>query len=145
MSSWLLFLASRGARLDADGVADFGNAAAELTAARDHTIVTDLSLNALLAVTGDDATAFLHAQLTNDVQALPQGAAQWNGWCSAKGRLIATFLLVKRADGYLLMLPAAIAPGVAKRLGMFVLRSKVKIADASENCARIGFAARARA
>ena len=140
MSSWLSFLASRGARLDADGVADFGNPAAELAAARDHTIVADLSHNALLAVTGDDATAFLQGQLTNDVQALPQGAAQWNGWCSAKGRLIATFLLVKRADGYLLMLPAAIAPAVAKRLGMFVLRSKVKIADASESLTRIGFA-----
>jgi len=140
MSSWLSFLASRGARLDAEGVADFGAPAAELAAARDHTIVTDLSHNALLAVTGDDATAFLHGQLTNDVQALPEGAAQWNGWCSAKGRLIATFLLMKQADGYLLMLPASIAPAVAKRLGMFVLRAKAKIADASGGCARIGFA-----
>ena len=140
MSSWLSFLASRGARLDAGGVADFGDPAAELAAARDHTIVADLSHNALLAVTGDDATSFLQGQLTNDVQALPEGAAQWDGWCSAKGRLIATFLLVKRAEGYLLMLPAEIAPAVAKRLGMFVLRSKVKITDAGSGLARIGFA-----
>ncbi len=115
-------------------------ARAQARAARDGTIVADLSHNALIEVSGDDATAFLHAQFTNDVQALPQGAAQWNGWCSAKGRLLATFLLVKRAQGYLLLLPMEIAAPIAKRLGMFVLRSKVKIADASDRYARFGIA-----
>jgi folate-binding protein YgfZ len=103
-------------------------------------LVADLSHNALLGVTGDDAAAFLHAQFTNDVQALAVGEAQWNGWCSAKGRLLATFLLLREARGFLLMLPAEIAPGVAKRLGMFVLRSKVKIEDVSELHSRIGIA-----
>jgi folate-binding protein YgfZ len=102
--------------------------------------VADLSHNALIAVTGDDAGAFLHAQFTNDVQALAVGEAQWNGWCSPKGRLLATFLLLRRAEGYLLMLPAEIAPGFAKRLTMFVLRSKVKIQDVSELFARLGIA-----
>ena len=139
-SSWHAFLAGRGARLDGARVAHFGEPREELVAARDGTIVADLSHNALIEVTGDDATAFLHAQFTNDVEALPEGAAQWNGWCSAKGRLLATFLLVKRPGGYLLMLPAEIAPAIAKRLGMFVLRSKVKIQDASARYARIGFA-----
>ncbi len=140
MSSWLSFLASRGARLSAHGVADFGDPAAEALAARDHAILADLSHNALLAVTGDEAGAFLHGQLTNDVRALPEGAAQWTGWCSPKGRLLATFLLVRRADGYLLMLPAALAPAIAKRLAMFVLRAKVKIADVSGAWVRLGLA-----
>lgn len=140
MSSWLSFLASRGARLTATGVADFGNARAELAAARDHAILAPLTHNALLEVTGDDATAFLHAQLTNDVEALPEGAAQWSGWCSAKGRLLATFLVVRRTQGYVLMLPAEIASAIAKRLAMFVLRSKVKISDASGAWALMGFA-----
>jgi hypothetical protein len=96
--------------------------------------------NALLAITGDDATAFLHAQLTNDVAAMKDGEAQWNGWCTAKGRLLATVLLVKRPDGYLAMLPAEIAPAIAKRLAMFVLRSKVKIRDASPELAAHGLA-----
>jgi len=117
-----------------------GDPRAELLAARDGTIVADLSHNALLAITGDDATAFLQGQLTNDVEALAEGAAQWNGWCTAKGRLLATFLLLRRPHEYLLMLPAEIAAGVAKRLGMFVLRSKVKIADASSRLVRMGLA-----
>ena len=116
------------------------DARAQTRAARDGTVVADLSHNALIEVTGDDATQFLHAQFTNDVEALPPGGAQWNGWCSAKGRLLATFLLVKRTHGYLLLLPAEIAAPVAKRLGMFVLRSKVKIADATARFARFGVA-----
>jgi folate-binding protein YgfZ len=140
MSSWLSFLASRGARLTATTVADFGEPTAEIVAARDATILADLSHNALIAVTGDEATQFLHAQFTNDVEALPVGAAQWSGWCTAKGRLLATFLLARREEGYLLMLPAEIAPAVMKRLAMFVLRSKVKIADASGRFVRIAFA-----
>ena len=71
--------------------------------------VADLSNNAVLSVSGDDAAAFLQGQLTNDVEALGVNRAQWNGWCSPKGRLLATFLLVRRPDGYLLMLPAEIA------------------------------------
>jgi folate-binding protein YgfZ len=109
-------------------------------------LVADLSHNALIGVTGDDAAGFLHGQLTNDVESLAAGEAQWNGWCSPKGRLLATFLLLRTADRFLIMLPGEIAPAIAKRLAMYVLRSKVKIVDESELYARIGLAgARARA
>ena len=140
MSSWFEFLQGRGARIADGRVADFGNPARELAAARDATIVADLSDNALIAVSGDDATTFLHNQLTNDVQGLAVDAAQWTGWCSPKGRLLASFVLVRRADRYLLLLPAEIAPAIQKRLSMFVLRSKVKLEDVSASYARIGIA-----
>ena len=100
----------------------------------------DLSDNALLAVTGDDAREFLQGQFTSDVEALAAGRAQWSGWCTAKGRLVATFLLLRRTDGFLLMLPAEIAPAFAMRLSMFVLRSKVRIAAVGDDVARIGIA-----
>ena len=104
--------------------------------------VADLSNNALLCVSGDDAAAFLQAQLTNEVEALAVDGAQWNVWCSPKGRLLATFLLVRRPAEFLLMLPAEIAGPIAKRLGMFVLRSKVKITDVSDRYARRGILGR---
>jgi folate-binding protein YgfZ len=101
--------------------------------------VCDLSpLNALLRVSGDDATDFLHSQFTNDVKALAAGAAQWNGWCTPKGRLLATFVLARDAQGFFLMLPAAFAEAFAKRLRMFVLRSKVNIEDVSATTPRFG-------
>jgi folate-binding protein YgfZ len=92
----------------------------------------------ILAVTGTDARAFLHAQLTNDIQNLPADRAALAGWCTAKGRLLATMLVIPSADGFLLQLARDIAPMVAKRLSMFVLRSKVKIADESQNLAQRG-------
>ena len=102
-------------------------------------LVCDLSpLNALLRVSGDDATDFLHNQFTNDVKALAAGGAQWNGWCTPKGRLLATFVLARDAEGFLLVLPAAFAEAIARRLRMFVLRSRVKVDDVSAATPRFG-------
>src|SRR5213592_1364867 len=86
----------------------------------------------LLSVTGADARAFLHAQLTNDIEHLAPERVALAGWCSAKGRLLASFLVVPSPDGYLLQLSRDLAAPVAKRLAMFVLRSKVKVADESD-------------
>jgi folate-binding protein YgfZ len=98
-----------------------------LSAAR----VAKLEQYGLLHVAGADARAFLHAQLTNDIENLPAGSARYAGWCSAKGRLLATFLAIPFSDGFLLQLARDLVPSVAKRLAMFVLRSKVTIVDAT--------------
>src|SRR2546423_3110626 len=92
----------------------------------------------LLSVTGADARAFLHAQLTNDIEHL--AAERWAlaGWCSAKGRLLASFLVIPSAEGFLLQLARDLAAPVAKRLSMFVLRAKVKIADQSDAWPQFG-------
>ena len=97
-----------------------------------------LSRYGLLSVTGSDARAFLHAQLTNDIEQLPADRAALAGWCSAKGRLLASFVVVPTAEGFLLQLARDLAAPVAKRLSMFVLRSKVKVADESDGWEQFG-------
>ena len=92
----------------------------------------------LLAVTGADARAFLHAQVTNDIANLPADRAALAGWCTAKGRLLASFLVIPSSDGFLLQLARDLAAPVAKRLSMFVLRAKVKIADESDAWVQYG-------
>jgi hypothetical protein len=92
----------------------------------------------LLQVAGEDARGFLHAQLTNDVENLPPGTARYAGWCSAKGRLLATFLVVPSGGGFFLQLSRDLVPTVAKRLSMYILRSKVKITDATGRWAQYG-------
>ncbi|MGA8051118.1 MAG: folate-binding protein [Burkholderiales bacterium] len=94
-------------------------------------------LGALL-VSGSDARAFLHAQLTNDVEHLPENRARLAGWCTAKGRLLASFLVIPSEEGYLLQLARDLAPFVAKKLSMFVLRSKVTISDVSQDYLQLG-------
>src|SRR6202158_2270320 len=101
--------------------------------------IAKLDQYGLLHVAGGDARAFLHAQLTNDVENLAPGQARYAGWCSAKGRLLATFLVVPCADGFLLQLSRDLAPVVAKRLSMFILRSKVKLLDVTALWAQYGF------
>ncbi len=97
-----------------------------------------LSRYGLLSVQGADAREFLHAQLTNDIRNLSPERAALAGWCSAKGRLLATFLVIPAPQGFLLQLARDLAPAITKRLSMFVLRSKVKIADESDAWAQSG-------
>src|SRR5690606_34948831 len=67
--------------------------------------------------------------LTCDVQALQPGTSTYGGYCTPKGRLLATFLLWRNADGYTMLLPSVLAGSVRKRLAMYILRSKVKTED----------------
>ncbi len=104
-------------------------------------IVCDLSAElGLIEVSGEDALAFLQGQLTNDASLASAERAQWTGHCTAKGRLLFIFLLWQGRQSFLLQLPRALREAAQKRIGMYVLRSKVKLADASDRFASIGLA-----
>jgi folate-binding protein YgfZ len=92
----------------------------------------------LIEVSGDDAASFLHNQLTNDVEHLGLDEARLAGYCSPKGRLLATMLMWRTADAIYLQLPRDIQPAIQKRLQMFVLRAKVRIADATNAYVMVG-------
>jgi hypothetical protein len=107
----------------------FGSLIEELTAVSDESLnslaVTDL---AWINCTGDDARAFLHNQLTSDVNHLEPDSWQHSAWCSAKGRMLANLILVRLDNNsFALGLPEELAQATAKRLKMFVLRSDVSL------------------
>ncbi len=86
----------------------------------------------VLVFDGVDALSFLQSQLTNDVAALSVGGWQWQGYCNAKGRLHATFALVRTGEStFMAVVHSSVVAFLAKRLTMFRLRSKLKI-DASD-------------
>jgi folate-binding protein YgfZ len=86
----------------------------------------------VISATGADARKFLHGQLTQDVEHLAPGRARLAGFCSAKGRLLATFVMWRHGeDDVLLACTADLLPAVLKRMSMFVLRAKCKLSDAS--------------
>jgi hypothetical protein len=99
----------------------------------------------VIAASGPDAAKFLHAQLTNDVAGLAADAVQLNGYCNAKGRLLAVFTNWRGPDAIYLQLPREILPAVHRRLSTFVLRSKVTLADASEQWVALGLIGRGSA
>jgi folate-binding protein YgfZ len=90
---------------------------------------------------GAEAASFLQGQLTNDVLTLGPERARLAGFCSAKGRLQASFVVARPAPDELLLVCAAdlLAPTL-KRLSMFVLRSKCKLDDASAELPLLGIA-----
>lgn len=136
---WADFLAAQAAA----GAADIapGGPAIPMPSNPHAGFVAPLTDLGVIAASGDDAENFLHNQLTNDVLGLEPVDARLAGYCSPKGRLLATLLLWKTGDEVLLVLPRSTLAGVLKRLQMFVLRSRVKLSDASERIAFIGIAA----
>lgn len=81
---------------------------------------------------GEDAANFLHNQLSNDVLLLPVGQSRLAAFCSAKGRMQASFIVIKTApDTILLVMSLDLLAQTLKRLSMFVLRAKVKMSDAT--------------
>ena len=100
--------------------------------------LTDL---ALLRAHGADAASFLQSQLTQDVEGLRDGDARLAGYCSPKGRLLASFIIWRMADdAFGLLCSADVAPAVAKRLSMYVLRARCRIEDATAAWSTFGVA-----
>ena len=131
---WRSFLESADACFadDSTDVLNFGDAPGELLAASRQTVLVPLTHLALLAATGDDAKTFLHNQFTNDINHLEPGRAEHAGWCTAKGRMQASFMAWHEGDAYRLMLAADLLEATHKRLKMFVLRSKVTLTAENE-------------
>ena len=85
----------------------------------------------LIRASGADAVSFLQGQLTNDVAAMAPAEVRLAGFCSAKGRLQASFVVWKLApDELLLACSSSVLAATLKRLSMFVMRAKCKLVDA---------------
>ncbi|MDB5820205.1 MAG: folate-binding protein [Rhizobacter sp.] len=89
---------------------------------------------------GVDSASFLHNQLTNDFMNLGPAQARLAGYCSPKGRLMASFVGWQDGEDILLACSADLLAPTLKRLSMFVLRSKTKLTDASAEVRLIGLA-----
>lgn len=140
-TDWQQFLESRGAVIQDGQVTHFGDAAAEIRHSGTGPILADLSHLSLIRFAGEDAQPFLQGQLSNDVRLLNGHNSQWSGYCTPKGRMLASFLLWQNAENsYLMQLPASLREAIQKRLTLFVLRSKVKVSDESDHWIRLGVA-----
>lgn len=101
-------------------------------------VLCDLSHMGLLELDGADAVSFLQGQVTNDVKQLDGGNAHYSAYCSPKGRMLALFLAFAHNGHLHLQMPKALIEPIAKRLKMYVLRSKVSIQDMSEQTFKFG-------
>ena len=90
----------------------------------------------VIRATGPDAASFLHNQLTQDFLLLDANRARLAAFCNAKGRMQASMVGFKPgSEDVLLVMRQDLLAQTLKRLAMFVLRSKVKLSDASADWA----------
>lgn len=138
--NWRSFLESAEGTFDSEtsDLLNFGDAKAELLAASQQTVVAPLTHLGLIDAEGDDAKSFLHSQFTSDINHLGENQVQHAGWCSAKGRMQASFLVWRCGERYRMALAADLQEATQKRLQMFVLRAKVKLTSLSDSCVLLG-------
>jgi hypothetical protein len=136
--NWQTFLTRHGAVIAADKVEHFGDAAGELRATAQGTVLCDLSQFGILKISGEEAQSFLHNLFSSDVKALTPQHALRSSFNTAKGRTLATFLIWRTGADYFLQLPLELTATIQKKLSMYVLRAKVKIEDASDEVVSLG-------
>lgn len=135
-NDWCDFLQSQGAKLSENEipeVLDFGQERSS-----DLPWCAPLLTEGVLGFSGPDAATFLHGQLSNDIEHLDR-EVRLAAYCTAKGRMLASLLVWRVDDVIYARLPREILPAIQKRLQMYVLRSKVKIENLSDQIVQIGF------
>ncbi len=89
----------------------------------------------LVVCQGDDAEAFLQAQLSNDVRELGVANAQWTALLSPQGRVQALIVLVRvDAQQFVLAVPHRRGTALLELLRKFVLRRKLRLAIDETRC-----------
>lgn len=137
---WRTFLHTQQAIITNDKVVRFGENRLEVQKIGAETVLVDLSHLGLLVFSGEDAQTFLQNQLSCDVKLVNEHQAQYGSYCTPKGRVLVNFILWQRGDEWFMQLPISLCATIQKRLSMFILRSKVRVSDSSNQWIRIGVA-----
>jgi tRNA-modifying protein YgfZ len=139
-SSWQAYLQDRHAVIQDGRIVHYGHPDAERASVRRTTVIADLSHLGLIHFAGEDAQSFLQGQLTCDVRLADLHTVLHGAYCNPKGRTLASYLLYRDSNGYLMQLPLELQRAIQKRLSMYVLRAKVRLSDFSDTLIRIGVA-----
>ena len=95
----------------------------------------------VIRVEGVDAASFLQGQLTQDFSSLGLSDARLAAYCSAQGRMLASFYGLKLGPAEILLVCSRdLLTQTIQRLSRFVMRAKAKLMDASEDYAQFGLA-----
>lgn len=113
----------------------------EHDALNNHTYLATLKHQGLLAVEGPDAAKFLQGQVTCDVQELNKGVTRLGAQCTIKGRMLISFRAVQLDnERFFLRMCQALVEKALASFGKYIVFSKAKLQDRSENYRRIGLA-----
>lgn len=138
-SNWLAFLEAQGAQVAGDGsIVAFRDGPESPARGERAAALVPLDSEGVVRVRGPDSAGFLQAQLTCDISGINADAASLSGYCTPQGRLLATPVVLRHGNDYLLKLPRSLAGPLATRLRRYVMRAKVEVEDASDRLVVLG-------
>ncbi|MDC1311209.1 hypothetical protein N8Z26_01985 [Burkholderiales bacterium] len=94
-----------------------------------HSMVTPIFAQSLINVSGADAETFLDSQLSGDIKNINNNSLLPAGYCTPKGRLIATPYVIRDQSSFNLLLPHDLVDEFISRISRFILRAKVTISE----------------
>lgn len=92
-----------------------------------------------LEISGPDSAKFLQGQLTCNLQDINLQQTSLGAHCTHKGRMVASFTLCQNSESnYLFSLPKETLTNLHKSLGKYIVFSKAKLRDASDDYLTLG-------
>ena len=85
----------------------------------------------VLAVSGEDRAGWLQGLLTNDVEAVGDGATQYSAYLTPQGRMITDMNVAVRANRILLDVPAPLAAALRDKLDALIFSEDAQVSDES--------------
>ncbi|BDY03445.1 tRNA-modifying protein YgfZ [Ferrimonas sp. YFM] len=86
----------------------------------------------LVRISGDDTLTFLQGQLTINLMTLEENQWSWGGHCDPKGKLLASFRVLKQGGDILMLMPKELISLDMPQLQKYAVFNKVTITDASD-------------
>jgi folate-binding protein YgfZ len=94
---------------------------------------------AAVAVEGEDRQTFLQGLISNDTRRVSERQAVYSAFLTPQGKFLHDFCVAEAGGRYLLDAETERRADLVKRLSMYRLRSKVKVADAAADFAVVVF------
>lgn len=140
-AEWKAFLTEKGAQFnDNNEVITYGHPELERYLVKNGPVIANLSHQALIKVSGEEALDFLQGQLSNELKDVSETKAQLSAYCDPQGKVLAVFTVFKQQEAFYLQFDGSLKDTILKRLTMFKLRSKVELEDVSDSMIHIGYA-----
>ena len=105
---------------------------ADEAAIRSGAAIGSISARAQIAVAGPDRAAYLQGLLTNDIQALADGAGCYAAWLSPQGRMQTDLHVLQSTGMILLDVPAEEMSATLARLDQFLFTEDVRLEALAE-------------
>src|SRR3954463_12814707 len=105
--------------------------------ARERAVSIDRSTRGRIVVSGADRASYLHALLTNDINALKPGRGCYAAYLTPQGRMISDLYVYELGGEILVVVPRHVKDIVLGKLDRFIFTEDVTVGDATGSFADV--------